>query len=206
MDQIKHIIFDLGGVILNIDYFKTEKAFVALGLTEFPALYSQLQQEHLFDDYETGKISTDTFIAALQQYLPHATRAELIDAWNAMLLDLPIERLRLLQQLQLHYDIYLLSNTNELHEAAFNQQVKAQVGYDSFAPFFDKVYLSHHIQERKPNKAAFEIILQEHHLDPVHTLFIDDSPQHIKGAQSLGINTIHLQHPQTILDIFRPKA
>lgn len=206
MQHIKHIIFDLGGVILNIDYKKTERAFIDLGLADFPQLYSQLQQTHLFDHYETGAISSATFISQLKSYLPSASDEAIITAWNAMLLDLPIERLRLLQQLQLYYDIYLLSNTNELHELAFNQQVKQLVGYDNFAPFFNKIYLSHQIKHRKPNSEAFEIILNENKLTPAQTLFIDDSPQHIEGAKALGIQTIHLQAPKTILDIFKPKS
>src|SRR5690606_20726982 len=115
------------------------------------------------------------------------------DAWNMMLLDLPLRRLQILQQLQLHYNLFLLSNTNEIHEAAFNRILQSQTGFPGFGVFFDKIYYSHHTGLRKPQREAFELILNDHRLMPENTLFIDDSPQHVEAAKSLGIQTIWLK-------------
>jgi len=205
---IRHIIFDLGGVLMNIDYQATEQAFAALGIADFQQHFSQLQQSTLFDDLETGRISRADFIKAIQDVVPHlALSTEQIEtAWNAMLLDFPLRRLQILQQLQLHYDLILLSNTNEIHEAAFNEVLRSNHGIPNIGIFFDKIYLSHRVGMRKPDKEIFERILTDTGFDPKQTLFIDDSPQHIAAAHALGIQTIHLEKGMTMEDtIFLPK-
>lgn len=207
LQNVRHIIFDFGGVLLNIDYKRTEQAFVDLGLPEFGRLYSQLQQTDLFDRFETGKIGGPEFIRELKTSTGlQATDAQVTDAWNAMLLDLPLRRLQILQQLQLHFDTFLLSNTNEIHEAAFNKILKAQAGFQSMGVFFDKVYYSHHVGLRKPGPEIFRMILEQNGLSAEKTLFIDDSPQHIATAKALGLQTIFLEPGMTIEDdIFKPK-
>lgn len=205
--DIRHIIFDLGGVLLNIDYNLTEQAFIDLGLQNFPEMYSQLKQTNLFDDFETGAINKDSFVASLKEKLGGDTKPEdIINAWNAMLLDFPKKRLQLLEQLRGHYDLILLSNTNEIHEAGFNKILESACGYNNIGLFFDKVYLSHKAGMRKPNTDIFEKIINDNELSREHTLFIDDSPQHIEGAKKAGIKTIWLKKGMTIEDdIFKEK-
>lgn len=208
IEGIKHIIFDLGGVLLNIDYQLTEDTFVALGLTDFADHYTQAAQTDFFSDFETGKIDHQQFIATIKSWMPNGvSEHEIVNAWNAMLLDFPLRRLQILQQLQLHYDIVLLSNTNEIHETAFNQKLRAVCGFNTLAVFFDKVFYSHRIGMRKPDLTTFQFILNQTGFDPKHTLFIDDSHQHILGAQEAGIQTIWLEKGMTIEEhIFLPKT
>lgn len=204
---IKHIIFDLGGVLINLDYKLTEQAFIDAGITNFPELYSQLQQSSLFDKFEVGQIGSEEFIAALRQAssVP-VTEAQILHAWNAMLLDFPVRRLQILQQLRLHYDLFLLSNTNEIHEESFNGILMRTHGIPNIGVFFDKVYLSHRIGLRKPAAAIFQRVLDDNGLKPEQTLFIDDSPQHIAAASQLGIQTIFLEKGMTIEDnVFKRK-
>jgi len=205
---VRHIIFDLGGVLLNIDYKLTEEAFVRLGIKNFPEMYSQLRQSTLFDDFETGAISSEAFAAALQEAAGMAIAGQdIINAWNAMLLDFPLRRLQILQQLRTYHDLLLLSNTNEIHETAFNKIIERERGVANIGAFFDRVYLSHRIGMRKPNVEVFQHILDENGLKAEHTLFIDDSPQHVEGAKKLGIQTIWLEPGMTIeKDIFKPIA
>lgn len=207
IEGIKHIIFDLGGVLLNIDYKLTEEAFINLGVTDFQQRYSQLAQSPLFDDFETGKIASTEFISEMKNMSGLQLSSEQItNAWNAMLLDFPIRRLQILQQLRLYYDLLLLSNTNEIHETAFNDILYKSHGMPTLGVFFDKMYLSHRIGMRKPSREVFERILDENGLKAADTLFIDDSPQHIEGAKSVGIRTIYLEKGMTIEgDIFLPK-
>jgi len=205
---IKHIIFDLGGVLLNIDYGLTEKAFIDAGIVDFPVLYSQLQQTPLFDNWEMGKMPKDEFIKALQQASETSiTEQQIITAWNAMLLDFPVRRLQILQQLRLYYDLFLLSNTNEVHEEEFNRILMQSHGIPNIGVFFDKVYFSHRVGLRKPMKEIFNRVLEENQLKPNQTLFIDDSPQHIIAAKALGIQTIYLEKGMTIEnDVFKTKV
>lgn len=205
--NIRHIILDFGGVILNIDYKKTEKAFEDLGIPDFNALYSQLRQTDIFDRFEIGQISTADFIAALRERAGNGiSDQQVTDAWNAMLLDLPLRRLQIIQQLQLHFDLFLLSNTNEIHEQAFTKTLKSLTSFDSMGVFFDKVYYSHRVGLRKPDPAIFRMVLEQNGLNPEKTLFVDDSPQHVEAAKALGIQTIYLEPGMTMEEhIFRPK-
>ncbi len=203
---IRHIIFDLGGVLLNIDYTLTEKAFLELGIVNFRELYSQLSQTALFDNLEIGKTERAKFVAEIQKISPiQLSEEQICTAWNAMLIDLPLRRLQLLQQLRLYHDLILLSNTNEIHEEAFDKLIADAHGV-KLGAFFDRVYYSHRVGMRKPDTDIFEYILKENGFKPEHTLFIDDSQQHIKAAASLGIQTIHLEKGMTIeKDVFKPK-
>jgi putative hydrolase of the HAD superfamily len=208
LQNIRHIIFDLGGVLLNIDYSASARAFAELGVTDFDTRYSQLTQSALFDDLETGRLDRAAFLAAVRAFDEslNLSDQQIEEAWNAMLLDFPLRRLQLLQQLRGHYDLFLLSNTNEIHELAFNQILSGAHGLPSLATLFDRVYFSHRVGMRKPDDVIFQHILDENELRPEHTLFIDDSPQHIETAARLGIQTIWLKPGMTIEDdVFRPK-
>lgn len=204
MQGIQHIIFDLGGVLLNIDYQLTHKAFTDLGIADFNNHFSQLHANSLFEDLETGRVSEEEFLKKIKEHLPEKTTNEaIITAWNAMLLDYPVARLQLLQQLRQHYNLFLLSNTNAIHLAAFNAILEKSRGISSLASFFDKTYYSHLVGLRKPGKEIYQLILDENNLRPEHTLFIDDTLPNVETAKELGIQAIHLQAPKTILDIFR---
>lgn len=202
---VKHIIFDLGGVLLNIDYRLTEQAFKDIGIDNFQQIYSQLQQSALFDNWEIGQMTRAEFISGLQHVSGTSiTEAQILTAWNAMLLDFPVRRLQILQQLRLYHDLILLSNTNEVHEEMFNHILMQSHGIPNIGVFFDKVYLSHRVGMRKPGREIFERILEENGLKAAATLFIDDSPQHIATAKELGIQTIYLEKGMTIEDdVFR---
>ncbi len=204
---VKHIIFDLGGVLLNIDYNLTEQAFVTAGVRNFGVLYSQLRQTDIFDRWETGQMSRGEFIKTMQQASDSPiTDAQVLAAWNAMLLNFPVRRLQILQQLRNHYDLFLLSNTNEVHEEVFNQILHREHGIPNIGVFFDKVYLSHRVGLRKPMPEIFLRVLEDNGLVAGETLFIDDSPQHIATANDLGIQTIYLKDGMTIEhDVFKPK-
>lgn len=200
-----NIIFDLGGVILNLDYSRTISAFVQLGINDFDASYSQLVQTGLFDDYERGEISSQDFRDGIREvFRVNRTDAEIDSAWNAMLLDLPSERLHLLQQLHASKRIVLLSNTNEIHIRQFNGALKAKYGLSDLSSYFLRLYYSYEVGMRKPEERIFEHVLRDQGFEPSETLFIDDSPQHIEGARRVGLHAYHLQADkgETILDLF----
>jgi glucose-1-phosphatase len=187
------IIFDLGGVILNLDYQKTIDAFVELGLLNFEEEYTQLEQQKLFDDYETGKISSFHFVNRLLDKLPKGRNAnQVVHAWNAMILDFPKERLNYLLELKKSKRIFLLSNTNDLHLELVQRKLKEVYPSKQLSDFFEKVYYSCDLGLRKPNPEIFTYVCQENSLDPSKTLFIDDSIQHVEGAKKAGIHAVHL--------------
>lgn len=200
---IKNIIFDLGGVILDIDYQRTVDAFKAAGLSRFEDEFIQSHQSAFFQSYECGAHSDEEFYDYIRKFCS-LKDSEIDYCWNAMLLRIPLRRLQILQQLQLHYNTFLLSNTNSIHEKAFNSMLKNVCGYEHFGVFFDKVYLSHRIGMRKPDAEIFKKVINDNALNTHETIFIDDSIQHITSAQQLGLHTIHLHGGMTIEnDIFK---
>lgn len=202
-NNYKNIIFDLGGVILNIDYFLTEKAFSKLGISDFKSLFSQAQQTQLFDNYEKGFISSNDFRTELKKYLPkNISNQEIDNAWNAILLDLPIERIELLEKFKTTHRTFLLSNTNDIHIETFNQYLQKDFAIPDLSNLFEKMYLSYKIGMRKPDSEIFELVLKENNLKPNETLFIDDSIQHVEAAKKLGINAYWLDvKKESILDV-----
>lgn len=201
MKNIKAIIFDLGGVILNINYRLTISAFEKLGVKNADLFYSKKVQNPIFDKLEIGAITPTYFLAALQKYCTNTNQSEIVKAWNAMLLDLPESRLNHIQKLNKNYKIFLLSNTNEIHINAIRKKI-GEKRWLRFSSLFTKMYLSYEIGFRKPNKEAFQIILNENKLKANEVFFIDDSPQHIKTAKSLGIQSHYLLEEEKITGLF----
>jgi HAD superfamily hydrolase (TIGR01509 family) len=201
---IRNIIFDFGGVVINLDYKLTLNEFKALGLNDIEKVYTQFSQLPWFDKYDTGEISSETFITGFSKMLtPGTSRQQIIHAWNAMLLDFPAERAELLLNLKSRYRTFLLSNTNEIHISYYLDCISEWYGKEAMNNFFEKTYYSNRIGMRKPNKEIFEFVIRENGLDPSETLFIDDSPQHVEGARKAGLRAYHLQAPETILDILK---
>ena len=190
---IKNIIFDQGGIILNIDYVLTENAFVDLGGIKFAEIYSQKNQSPVFDLYDTGKISSEDFryIVKKELGLLHISDIQFDNAWNAMLLDLPIHRLEFITKLREKYKVFILSNANDIHMTEANKTFYKITGKNSLSSYFDATYYSHEYGMRKPNEDFFNFVLHEHNLIPQETLFIDDSKQHIEGAKKVGLKTLY---------------
>jgi putative hydrolase of the HAD superfamily len=200
---IRNLIFDFGGVLIHIDYQATVKAFENLGIDAQEAFYAQHTQSALFDAYETGKISSQHFINGLLDHLPSGTSPnKVVAAWNAMILDVPAYSIHLLQDLRARgYRLFMLSNTNALH---IDLALRRWAHTSPHLPeaLFDKVYLSHEMGMRKPDPAIFTRVCHEQGLNPAETLFIDDSIQHIVGAQSAGLHTYHLEGEHTLQALF----
>ena len=197
------IIFDLGGVIINLAYQLTIDAFKNLGLANFDEMYTQVKQSNLFDDFETGKISSQHFVNSLLPYLPNGVSAnKVVHAWNAMILDFPKERLELLDKLNSNYRIFLLSNTNDIHLQAVKRSL-ANTTDRKLESYFEKVYLSHEVKLRKPHKEIFELVCKEQNLDPSRTLFIDDTIGHINGSIKIGLKGLHLKGDNSIEKLFK---
>lgn len=200
---IKNIIFDLGGVILNIDFTITQRAFARLGMPNVDETFGQHLQIGFFDKYDRGEIDAASFINHVISLMPRGTSEQaVIDAWNAMLFDLPPNRFELLQSLKGKYRTFLMSNTNTIHYDAYTKIVMDQYGISNLDALFDKAYYSFHIGMRKPESRFFETILFENNLIPDETLFIDDTPSNLLPAEALGIHTLFLKPGLELLDFF----
>src|SRR5688572_5588561 len=201
MNSIRNIIFDLGGVVLDINYNLTRDAFVRLGFKDFETIYSQLKQELIFDLFETGRITAADFRDVIRNYAEKNLEDREIDsAWNAMIIKMPEERVAFLRELNAHYRLFLLSNTNEIHEKEFIRNITFAFGKNILPEIFEKIYYSHHSGIRKPDAEIFKLILKENKLAAEETLFIDDSPQHVEGALRGGLQARLLDHNKITLE------
>ncbi|MFT6716898.1 MAG: FMN phosphatase YigB (HAD superfamily) [Saprospiraceae bacterium] len=189
--KIKNLILDLGGVLFDLDYLKTQEAFAKLGLRDS---FSQLKQSSLFDDIEEGKVSSAFFVNALISLSSSKSinPQQIIDAWNAMLLGMPAEKFELLDLLADKYNLYLYSNTNEIHIKEVWKHYREVHKIDNLNDYFLKVYLSNDMNIRKPKTEGFNLIIKDNNLIKTETMFIDDSPQHVKGAIASGIHGLWL--------------
>lgn len=202
MQKIKNIIFDLGGIFIEISYDKTKVAFGEMGISNFDDLFTQHTASDLFIKLETGDCDPSQFYDAFRKETGTQISDEQIRfAWNAMLGHFPVERIQWLNEIKKRYRIYLFSNTNIIHYDAFQQIYKQAYDNQYFDDFFIKAYYSHELGARKPNQEAFSKLLTLEKLDATDTLFIDDTPSNIEGAQKAGLQTILLQYPKTVLDL-----
>jgi FMN phosphatase YigB (HAD superfamily) len=187
--SISTLIFDLGGVILDLEIERTARAFERLGGNSFASIWTLEKQAPFFEAYECGRLTTAAFLGKLRSSmdLHGAADEELIAAWNAMLVGIPAARLEALVKLRQKYKVFLLSNTNALHMEHLSRKI-LQEGGKSLEHYFDMIYVSYLIGQRKPSAAAFDIVLQENGLKAQETLFIDDLAMNVTAAKSLGIH------------------
>ena len=204
LKKYDNIIFDLGGVLINIDYLETKREFEKLGIRNFDTLFTQFQQDHVFDRFEKGEISPKNFYQSLVN--KSGIKISITDfnnAWKAMLLDFPEERMNLLEDLKKSHRLFLLSNTNSLHIPAFRKSIKEEGLYDRFTDVFEKHYYSSEVGMRKPDTEIFNLVVNENNLIKEKTLFIDDSPQHVEGAIKAGLNALFLKPGEQITEIIK---
>jgi len=194
----KNIIFDLGGVLLDIDYNKTVEAFRSLGVAEPEKAFSKAHQALVFRAFEKGELSPDYFLSQLQAAAPGRSSKELTKAWCALLGPMRQTKFRLLEILSASYRLFILSNTNEIHRSVFEAHIESVYGMDRFTSLFNKIHYSHHLGMRKPDMEIFEAVIQMHGIIPEETLFIDDTKIHVKAAEQSGLKALHLSEGQDL--------
>ncbi|MGM0647729.1 MAG: HAD family hydrolase [Bacteroidota bacterium] len=193
MMTIKNIIFDFGGVLYDIDFSLMEKAFRDIGVRNIEQVSRQLTAERTFDHLETGAMSPDEFREQIRVTSGINFQDHQIDkAWNALLIGYQNRRMQMLEQVKKHYRIFLLSNSNLIHFWKYQKELQEHYNMTTFDAIFEKPYFSFDIGYRKPKREAFDFVLKSSNLRPDETLFIDDTLEHIQGADKLGIKTKHL--------------
>lgn len=213
---MKNIIFDYGGVIFDIEHGFMAQAFEDLGIPGLNDQFNHAGQAELFDVFETGSIEPAEFregirrlgqeFAASQQIAAGQSLSDrqIDDAWNAMLIGIPMGNLELVSQMKQKYRTFLLSNTNILHIDWISGYLRENLGIDSIASYFEKVYYSYELGMRKPNADIFEHVLKVNGLEPSETLFIDDSPQNLATAGKLGIHTRLVAKGEPLAEVLKP--
>ena len=195
--MINTIIFDFGDIFINLDKQATVEGLKKLGLTEWNEDLNQLNLQ-----FEKGEIPQEEFLLGIQKQIPNASLVEILEAWNAILLDFPLYRLEFLQKLSKKYRLFLLSNTDAIHIETFEQETGISF-YSDFYQCFEKVYFSFEIGMRKPDAEIFNYLIQKHDLSVKNTLFVDDKKENTDAALSLGFHIWNLQVGQEdVINLF----
>jgi putative hydrolase of the HAD superfamily len=203
LNDITAIIFDLGGVVIDLDVDESLKMFSEYSGVSNDIILEKFAKGNWAFKFEKGEISSEKFREKVRSSLnPSLTDKQIDDAWNAMLRDLPKERLEMIGNLSNRYKTFVLSNTNDIHIQKFNSIVDKSTGGKSIDQYFNKVYYSHVVGMRKPDLEVFKYVVNENNLDPAKTLFIDDMKVNIEGAQSIGLKTLHLTNQDYLFELF----
>ncbi|HEY9113592.1 MAG TPA: HAD family phosphatase [Bacteroidales bacterium] len=198
--KIDTIIFDFGGVILDIDPQLTYNEFAKFGSKSF----QEEDIKMITGKFERGILTPENFRSQMCEALGiKISDRQFDDAWNALLFDIPSERIEIIEKVKNNYNTLLLSNSNEIHYDLYVRDLQLRFGYREFDSLFNKAYFSFDTHLAKPDPDAFEFIINQHDLKPERTLFIDDSAENIAVAKQLGLKTYLLQKPERIRDIFR---
>lgn len=201
-DKPTALIFDLGGVIINLDIQRTIDQLARYAQLDARAMVDLYWGDPLFHQYEKGQISDQSFRDGLRALLNVDISDQAVDAaWNAMILDIPKERLDLLQTLKEDYQLFLLSNTNNIHlKRVF--EVFQPAHHQQLDDYFQQAYYSHKTGMRKPDAEIYKKVLSDHKLAAAKTLFLDDNQQNIEGAQAVGLQTFKVENPNQLKEIF----
>lgn len=197
------ILFDIGNVLIDIDYNRAIVRFQEMAKIDFRSIVSYHTQISLFNDFEKGKISSNDFVAELKKFLhDDVSDQQIIDAWNLILLRYPKEKIELLQRLKNDFRIYALSNINELHITEIDKNVQQLYGINAFRDLFHHAFYSNEVGFRKPEEELYAIVLEQLKIAPKNILFIDDKEENLVPAKVLGIATVHLKQPEDLYSIF----
>lgn len=193
--RIKNIIFDFGGIIVDLDKQAAVHAFEALGF-EAHAYINDYVQDGVFALMETGDMSPDEFCTYVRKKAGADVKdEEIFRAWNKMLVGIPVRRVQTIRNLRTDYRTYMLSNTNAIHWAYSCRELMASTGLE-MGDCFDRIFLSFQMHLAKPDERIFRKVLSEAGLKPEETLFVDDSSENCRMAESLGIQVFHSRQPE----------
>ena len=189
--KIKNIVFDLGGVLVDLDFKAAINGLQKAGFANVKEQLQAFDRDGIFQKFELGEMTAEEFRTAIRENSSVELTDEEVDAlWNAMLLEVPREKLELILHLRGKYMVYLLSNTNSIH---WDYVCKNAFNYRGFRvnDYFEETFLSYEMHLAKPDKAIYEKVLQDANLLPEETLFIDDSEANCKAAEEVGIHAHH---------------
>ena len=203
MDKnIKNIVFDLGGVLVDLDFKSAINGLQKAGFANVKEQLQAFDREGIFQKFELGEMTAEEFRSAIRENSTVTLTDEEVDAlWNLMLLEIPREKLELILDLRGKYMVYLLSNTNSIH---WDYVCKNAFNYRGFRmdDYFEETFLSYEMHLAKPDKAIFEKMLNDANLLPEETLFIDDLEANCKAAEEVGIHAHHYHIGDDLSKIF----
>lgn len=202
--KYKNLLFDLGGVIMDIKRERCVAAFEAMGMTTADELLGVYIQSGPFLALEEGRITPDEFRAEIRRRLPDdsTTDAEIDSAFCKFLIGIPAHRLEQLRELRSHYNIYMLSNTNPI---MWNSKIAEcfRIEGREREDYFEGMITSFEVHCSKPERKIFEKTIELLGIKPDETLFFDDSQNNLDAAAELGFGTYLVTPGSEFIDFLK---
>lgn len=200
--EIKNIIFDLGGVLLNINPLLSLMELEKISGIGKDVLIVKFVEEKIFEKFDTGSLNPAQFRSKLCQILNRSVSDSEIDrSWNELLLDFPLPRVELLQGLRKNYRVFLLSNTNSIHFDYYTHEFYENYGI-RMEDLFDTLFLSYEIGIHKPDAGIYTHVLRHAGIEASESVFFDDSLVNIEAAALQGITGIHIKDGRDVTTYF----
>ncbi len=187
---IKNIVFDLGGVLINLDTNRCLQKFRDLGVKNVEELVNSTHTQGIFSQLEHGNVSPAEFRNEIRRLANNdsLTDEQIDDAWLSILLEIPQEKLDLLLEIRHKYRTFLLSNTNEIHFDWIRRTQFEKNGHQ-LSDYFEHCFLSHELGMAKPEDDIYEEVINEAQIFAIETLFIDDSEKNLNASMKWNFNT-----------------
>jgi putative hydrolase of the HAD superfamily len=185
MTTYKAIIFDLGKVVFDLSFDRIFQYWSDASGKPFDDIKSKFKFNYIFDQFEKDEISATRFRNHLSKRLDiKLSDYEFDKGWCDLYLDTYIGINDFLESFKQNYKLVALTNTNIIHSRIW------KVKYAGTLKYFERIFCSHEMGERKPDSKAFQIVLDYLQFAPQQTVFLDDNIENIKGAEALGIKSI----------------
>ena len=201
LKNIETIIFDLGGVIIDLDSKSVIDQFQRYSDKTARDIIRLISQSQDLIDYETGKMSDSDFCQTVNKLLhTELSQASFETIWNSFLGNIKQDKLHLMLALKDQFNLLILSNTNAIHQRSFDQRVGELISTRIMSDMVHTAYYSHELGLRKPDPNIYKRVIDLQNLNPTRTLFFDDRNENINMAQDFGIQAILVEYSDQILD------
>ena len=199
--KFKAVIFDFGNVIINIEFQRIYQTFAKFTSKPIAYIEKRITEDQIFRRYESGQFTDEEFREVMRQTLGFPLSDHEVDtAWNAILLDIPTDRIDLIHKIRQKYPVFLLSNTNNIHITASNNYLKKTHGINSLDILFDRLFLSYEMGMWKPDTEIYYEVLRSINLEPKEVVFFDDNLQNIESAKAIGMQTILVESTTSVVE------
>jgi epoxide hydrolase-like predicted phosphatase len=199
--KFKAVIFDFGNVIINIEFQRIYQTFAKFTSKPIAYIEKRITEDQIFRRYESGQFTDEEFREVIRQTLGFPLSDHEVDtAWNAILLDIPADRIDLIHKIRQKCPVFLLSNTNNIHIKASNNYLKKTHGINSLDILFDKLFLSYEMGMWKPDTEIYYEVLRSINLEPNEVVFFDDNLQNIESAKAIGMQTILVESTTSVVE------
>ena len=189
----KSLLFDLGGVVIDIDFNRAFRAWQPISNLSLDKIAEKFKFDAEYRRHERGEIAADEYFEHLRSTLSlSGDDAQIRAGWNSIYIGEIPETVALVQSARKDLPCYAFTNTNAAHQAAWSAQFPAVTG------LFDRIFASHEIGRRKPEKEAFEHVGRTLGVRLDSIMFFDDLVENIEGAQAAGLQAVHVRSPRDV--------